>query len=194
MQHFAALLEHCGVEKAGSTPVVDIDAARVQFDRFKFFMLGKNTSVVEGGFICADGTPQRIETFMRENHHTLASGFPDLWKLMQIAVLVPMTSVPCERGFSKMRHIKTKGRSLLGDNTLDCLMRISSSSHGPNALSVGDFRKKYAQKVASAWKVERSAWKAFKESSVAEIAEYIEEASKQEEEEEAYQEEENEFE
>ena len=69
-----------------------------------------------------------------------------------------------------MRHIKTKGRSLLGDNTLDCLMRISSSSHGPNALSVGDFRKKYAQKVASAWQVERSAWKAFQESSVAEIA------------------------
>ena len=82
------------------------------------------------------------------NRKLLSNTYPSLLKLMQIATLVPMTSVACERGgFLTMRHIKTKGRTRLRDDTLDCLMRIARQ----RKLSVDTFREQYALRVADRW-------------------------------------------
>jgi hypothetical protein len=43
---------------------------------------------------------------------------------MMVALLITMTSVDCERGFSQMNLTKTKYRSKLLDATLDSLLRV----------------------------------------------------------------------
>ena len=49
----------------------------------------------------------------------------ELFMIMQIALLTPMTSVPCERGFSRVTVLKTKWRNRLKTVVLDSLLRIS---------------------------------------------------------------------
>jgi len=186
LQDFKVLLGHFGVERAGTEPVVNQEAARVEFEQFKFTMCGCNMSVMQGGFIDVDGTPQSLEDFMRGNPK-LEIAYQELWKLMQIALVLPMTSVPCERGFSSMRFIKSKGRSLLKDSTLDTLMRISTAAQGRYALTVEAFRLKYAPRVAEAWW--NAVWKRRQGSLLTTVdrkalASFIEEASNLEEEEE----------
>ncbi|KAH7332329.1 hypothetical protein KP509_20G082300 [Ceratopteris richardii] len=51
--------------------------------------------------------------------------FPNLLKLWQILLVLPISSIPCERGFSKQNIIKTDRRQHLKVDTLDMLMRIS---------------------------------------------------------------------
>ena len=51
--------------------------------------------------------------------------FPELAKLAAAALVVPMSTADCERGFSSMNRIKTELRNSLKTETLDYLMRIS---------------------------------------------------------------------
>ncbi|MCO5591377.1 hypothetical protein L7F22_045360 [Adiantum nelumboides] len=51
--------------------------------------------------------------------------YPNLLKLWQLILLLPISSVSCERGFSKQNIIKTSSRQCLKVETLEMLMRIS---------------------------------------------------------------------
>ncbi|MCO5578402.1 hypothetical protein L7F22_032243 [Adiantum nelumboides] len=51
--------------------------------------------------------------------------FPNLMKLWQILLVLPISSVPCERGFSKQNIIKNDRRQSLRVHTLEMLMRVS---------------------------------------------------------------------
>ncbi|MCO5567029.1 hypothetical protein L7F22_020712 [Adiantum nelumboides] len=51
--------------------------------------------------------------------------YPNMMKLWQILLVVPASSVACERGFSKQNIIKTDDRQCLDVKTLEALMRIS---------------------------------------------------------------------
>lgn len=51
--------------------------------------------------------------------------FPDFVVLAKIALTIPVSSVPCERGFSTQNAIKTPSRANLADKSVDNLMRIS---------------------------------------------------------------------
>ncbi|VDI74940.1 Hypothetical predicted protein [Mytilus galloprovincialis] len=51
--------------------------------------------------------------------------FPNAISLMEISRILPVSSVECERGFSRQNIIKTKLRCSLGIDSLDQLMRIS---------------------------------------------------------------------
>ncbi|KAJ8036666.1 hypothetical protein HOLleu_20709 [Holothuria leucospilota] len=46
---------------------------------------------------------------------------PHIHKLVQMALLYPMNTAVCERGFSEMNRIKSDGRS----DTLSALMKVS---------------------------------------------------------------------
>ncbi|MCO5592298.1 hypothetical protein L7F22_046298 [Adiantum nelumboides] len=67
--------------------------------------------------------------------------FPNFLRLWQILLVLPISSVPCERGFSKQNIIKTDRRQSLKVDTLEMLMRISLL--GPDAISL-DWEKIYA--------------------------------------------------
>jgi hypothetical protein len=58
-------------------------------------------------------------------HYT--TQYPNLIKLANLALIVPVTSVECERGFSCQNRIKTKFRARLKNPTLDRLMRLAFS-------------------------------------------------------------------
>ncbi|XP_070546167.1 uncharacterized protein C17orf113-like [Ptychodera flava] len=55
--------------------------------------------------------------------------FPSFKSLANVALVLPMSSVPCERGFSTQSRIKTARRSPLTDDHVNTLMLISI--HGP---------------------------------------------------------------
>ena len=55
---------------------------------------------------------------------------PNVCKLLEVAVLIPMSSVSCERGFSTQNRILTRFRTRLSTQALNDLMRISED--GPS--------------------------------------------------------------
>jgi len=54
-----------------------------------------------------------------------SSSFTNISKLIKISPVIPLSSVECERSFSKMNIIKTKLRNCLDEDTLDNLMLLS---------------------------------------------------------------------
>ena len=50
--------------------------------------------------------------------------FPELLKLSQIALLIPVTTADCERGFSYQNNIKVKSRARLSSSNVDQLMKV----------------------------------------------------------------------
>ena len=49
-------------------------------------------------------------------------------RIIQMIVVLPATSVDCERGFSSLNHIKNAVRSRLQGGHLEALMRISRTT------------------------------------------------------------------
>ena len=66
---------------------------------------------------------QDILTMITSNV-TLNTLYPNLNILASIC-LVPVTTVDCERAVSTMKRVKTRLRSVMKTQTLDCLVRIS---------------------------------------------------------------------
>ncbi|XP_070184089.1 uncharacterized protein C17orf113-like [Littorina saxatilis] len=64
--------------------------------------------------------------------------YPDFAVLANIAMTIPVSSVPCERGFSVQNAIKTQSRARLGDTTTDNLMLISMQ--GPKNVKCASFK------------------------------------------------------
>ena len=55
---------------------------------------------------------------------TLGSLYPNLCKLAQICLVLPVSTADCERAFSTMKRVKTPLRNRLNTKTLDALLRI----------------------------------------------------------------------
>ena len=99
-------------------PRIDREAFTDEFPRFKALMVHLILSKK------LDPEKCEFKEFCQDHVSELLS-LPTVLFLIQIALILPMNSVPCERGFSKMKLIKCKGRSRLDTQTLDWLMNIS---------------------------------------------------------------------
>jgi len=53
---------------------------------------------------------------------------PGILALALIALVIPLTTAACERGFSTLKRIKTRLRSLLAQETLDHCIRVSEEA------------------------------------------------------------------
>ena len=82
-----------------------------------------------------------------------AGDLPNMTALLKCCIVIPMTSVQCERGFSTQNRIKSKYRTSMKESTLVDLMRISED--GPELRNF-DFNRALA-----IWK-ERKVRKLFK--------------------------------
>lgn len=60
--------------------------------------------------------------FMRNGLHTL---FPNIYILLKLSLTLPVGSVSTERSFSKLKLIKTRLRSTMGNDRLEGLMIMS---------------------------------------------------------------------
>jgi hypothetical protein len=68
-----------------------------------------------------------ISTFLQTFKAPFAGNFifPEFSKLCVLALIIPLSSVDCERGFSLMNIIKTDLRANMNNETLCALMRIA---------------------------------------------------------------------
>lgn len=60
----------------------------------------------------------------------LGHRFPNVLMLVEIMLILPLSTACCERGFSVMGKIKADCRSCLSVDILDCLMRIQIEGPG----------------------------------------------------------------
>ena len=74
-----------------------------------------------------------------------SSMFPNLFRLAEIAVCLPVTTASVERSFSHMKMIKTKLRNRLNESSLHHLMMIAIE--GPDKL-----RDKDLEEIMEMWK------------------------------------------
>uniref|UniRef100_A0A8C4YYV9 HAT C-terminal dimerisation domain-containing protein n=1 Tax=Gadus morhua TaxID=8049 RepID=A0A8C4YYV9_GADMO len=75
--------------------------------------------------------------------------FPEWVKLAKVACVIPVSSVPAERGFSLQNRIKTAQRSRLGEGRVTRLMRIASSR---DTLDTFDFNSAAARFTAAKYR------------------------------------------
>jgi hypothetical protein len=124
------LIEHYGTKRTtrSATGVQKVhqakikgDLARTQFACYKTYI--KNE--LQMHFLNNKDKELLVyETWFQTHGSTLRTQLSEVYKLMEIAYVLPMTSVDCERGFSDMNNIKNTKRSKLGDAKLAGLMRI----------------------------------------------------------------------
>lgn len=74
--------------------------------------------------------------------------FPNLYKLAAIALVIPVSSADCERGFSTLKRVKTKLRNRLSNRILNHLLTVSIE--GPRRQDF-DF-----QRAADIWAAQKS--------------------------------------
>jgi hypothetical protein len=147
---FQDLLDHFGRERTTSDgrrfmPLIDVEQAIDEFQRFKTFMhstfkLYAKVSEGDSGELITEYLT--LSAFFEEHYGDFTSRFPQICILINIGLVVPITSVPCECGFSTMNHIKNKQRTKLGHVVLDHLMRIALT--GP---TVAMFKEKLVARV-----------------------------------------------
>ena len=75
---------------------------------------------------------------------TMHQMYPELTKLAQICLIIPVSTADCERGFSAMARVKTKLRNQMKNSTLNHSLRILIE--GP-PIEEFDF-----EKVLNTWK------------------------------------------
>lgn len=90
-----------------------IDVARCNRDFLPF----KHFMCIHNNMQCANF----LEFLMM--HHK--DDYPDFAIVAEIALVIPLNSAACERGFSAQNRIKTKSRNRLGEAQVDKLMKIN---------------------------------------------------------------------
>ncbi|XP_078576404.1 zinc finger protein 862-like [Branchiostoma floridae x Branchiostoma japonicum] len=97
---------------AGREPLVNRDACRREWTPFKELVRANYANV-------------SFKSLVKQIKFNHAAFLPEIAKLLQAVAVVPVTTVPCERGFSVQNRIKTKARARIKATTLDTLMRIN---------------------------------------------------------------------
>ena len=154
LNEIEALVQHYGVCKTAEDGVVHkalVHATYVldEFEHFKTYMHsginceGDKSTVWQ---VSPDGEREvmAFSVWFLIHGPTIKLQFPYLFCLMQIAAIIPMTSVAPERGFSAMNQVKSKLRNRISDFLLDCLLRLKTSKY---TLSVAAFRETFVTKA-----------------------------------------------
>lgn len=118
----AVLLNHFGEKRGSNTPHIDVDTTKQEWSFFRNHMF----TIFEG----AKGTeePLSVASLSQKmiTSEEVGKEFPNMFKLLVISRILPVSSVECERGFSTQNLIKTRLRCSLSKDMLEQLMRIDS--------------------------------------------------------------------
>ena len=111
-QELEVIIEHycpSSSESSSLPPPLDSSQLRSEYQLFRPFII------------------RNFQNFQFDQFATtfLQLHFLEMAKLIQIILVIPVTSVPCERGFSASNRIKTRLRNRLYIDTVDTLLRIS---------------------------------------------------------------------
>ena len=79
-------------------------------------------------FDSAATSPSALQKSLWDFYYPHRVLYPVLWKLVQLLLTIPINSAACERGFSKMKIVKTDRRNRLSTEQLNSLMTVSLSN------------------------------------------------------------------
>ena len=96
---------------SGTSPIVSSVDAKNEWEVFVIYMIQN----------CKSFKMKDVLVLLASND-TLKTMYPNLAILASICLVLPVSTVDCERGFSTMKRIKTLLRSVMKTQTLDCLM------------------------------------------------------------------------
>ena len=136
----AALAEFYGTEATvdvggvtfSSPPLIDKDEILVEWRLFKRVFLQEAKLVMEEKKTTKP-TLQEVKVYM-EASGAYSRIFPEIFKLLNILLVLPVGTATVERSFSRMKQIKTRLRNRLNDANLSHLMRIAIE--GPELSSI----------------------------------------------------------
>ncbi|XP_053377704.1 zinc finger protein 862-like [Mercenaria mercenaria] len=97
--------------------------------------------------VCGSYRDKTLVEIMCEMLNKYSEMLPNVLMILKCCVVLPMSSVQCERGFSTQNRIKSKLRTSMNNKTLDNLMRISEE--GPDIIKF-DFSR-----ALKKWKSEK---------------------------------------
>ena len=117
------LAEHYGV---GDSPLISSENLKSEWLDFRIYMLSN----------CTKMTMKELLSSLALQDSTISVVYPNLSKLAQVFMALPIGTADCERGFSTMKRIKTRLRSQMSNVTLNHCMRISMEAP---ALDTFDF-------------------------------------------------------
>ena len=121
VEKLIVLVDHFGEKRGSNTPPVNPDDAKREWSLFKNHMFAN----LEGS--SEDDGPVTVSSLAEDmlSSKQMLREFPNMTKLLAISRVLPVSSVECERGFSKQNLIKTRLRCSLTIESLERLMRIS---------------------------------------------------------------------
>ena len=96
---------------------INKDEVQVEYRQYKRLVLASYKS-------------DTLETLCGTLNESYNDVMPNMAKLLKCCVVIPVSSVPCERGFSTQNRIKSRFRTTMVSSTLNDLMRLSES--GPD--------------------------------------------------------------
>ena len=99
----------------GDSPIILCDDLKLEWLDFRIYMLSNYSKMLM----------KDVLTSLATQGSTISTAYPNLSKLAQICLVLPISTADCERGFSTMKKIKTRLRSMISNVTLNHCMRIS---------------------------------------------------------------------
>ena len=121
VEKLIVLVDHFGEKRGSNTHPVNPDDAKREWSLFKNHMFANAEGSSE------DDGPVTVFSLAEDmlSSKQMLGEFPNMTKLLAISRVLPVSSVKCERGFSKQNLIKTRLRCSLTIESLQRLMRIS---------------------------------------------------------------------
>ena len=104
--------EHYGI---GDSPPINCDALLTEWFDMRVYMI----------LNCQSKSMREMLPLLAKPDGSLSIAYPNTSKLAQIGLLLPISTVDCERAFSTMRRIESRLRSEMSNATLNHCMRIS---------------------------------------------------------------------
>ena len=98
----------------GDSPIISCDDLKLEWLDFRIYMLSNYSKMLM----------KDVLTSLATQGSTISTAYPNLSKLAQICLVLPISTADCERGFSTMKKIKTRLRSMISNVTLNHCMRI----------------------------------------------------------------------
>ena len=93
------------------TSPVDLQALTLDWQSFRVYMMQN----------CREMSMKQVVSTLATSK-SLGSAYPQLLKLAQICLILPVSTADCERGFSAMVRVKSKLRNEMSNKTLNCCL------------------------------------------------------------------------
>ncbi len=105
----------------------------------------KRAFAMEKNKLTQPPTLQDVKTEM-ESTSAYTDIFPEIFKLMNLILALPVGTASVERSFSKMKLIKTRLRNRISDSTLPKLMRIAIEGPEQSEIDFSEILEVFKEK------------------------------------------------